>query len=111
MTTLHEMGKQPLTLDSLVSIMVRSVEGWNQMATFVTLAIYHKIELVREWQRRLIATMTQHPYQTSPSPYLPLATQQRKKMIHIGQYQHLVANNTTAMDPNRTVYRTNHTNE
>ncbi len=59
MTTQHEMDKQPLTLDSLVPIMLKSVHGWDLVATFVTLTIRHKIEM--EPQRWLIAAATQHP--------------------------------------------------
>ncbi len=39
MTTLQEMGEQPLTPDSLVPIMLKSAEGWDQMAAFVALTI------------------------------------------------------------------------
>ncbi len=37
MTTLQEMGEQPLTPDSLVPIMLKSADRWDQVATFVAL--------------------------------------------------------------------------
>ncbi len=37
MTTLQEMGEQPLTLDSLVLIMLKSADGSDQVAAFVAL--------------------------------------------------------------------------
>ncbi len=61
MTIQQETGEQPLTPDSLVPIMLRSADGWDQEAAFVTLTMCHKMELAREWQRRLIAIATQHP--------------------------------------------------
>ncbi len=48
MNTLQEMGELPLTPDSLVPIMLISVEGWDHKASFVPLTIYHKTELARE---------------------------------------------------------------
>ncbi len=33
----------------------------DQVAAFVALTMRHKIEIVQEWQRRLIATTTQRP--------------------------------------------------
>ncbi len=48
MTTLQEMGEQPLTLDSLVLIMQESTDGWGQVAAFVALTMCCKIEIVRE---------------------------------------------------------------
>ncbi len=45
MTTLQEMSEEPLTPGSLVSIMVRSAKGWEQVAAFVILTMHHKMEL------------------------------------------------------------------
>ncbi len=61
MTTLQDMGEQPLTPDSLVLIMLKSADGWDQVAAFVTLTMRCKMEIVREWQRGPIAAATQHP--------------------------------------------------
>ncbi len=38
MIILQEMGKEPLTADNLTLIMLRSVEGWDQVATYWDLA-------------------------------------------------------------------------
>ncbi len=62
--------------------MLKSADGW--WATFVTLTMRRrKMEIVRERQRRPIATATQDPMSdlATPSLCLPLATQQQK-MIH-----------------------------
>ncbi len=58
MTNLQEMGEQPFTPDSMVPIMRKSAEGWDQVAIFVTLTMRHKMEIVQEWP---IPTATQHP--------------------------------------------------
>ncbi len=42
------MGEQALTPDSLVLIMLRSTEEWNQMVPFVIMTMRHKMELVQE---------------------------------------------------------------
>ncbi len=55
------MGEQPLTLDCLVPIMLKSADGWDQVAAFVALTILRKMEIARERQRRPIAAATQHP--------------------------------------------------
>ncbi len=68
MTTLQEMGEQPLTPDSLVQIMLKSADGWDQAAAFVALTMCRKIEIVRERQRRAIAAATQHPMQDLAIP-------------------------------------------
>ncbi len=77
MTTLQVMGKQPLTPYSLVPIMLRSTEGWDQVATFVTLTMRRKMEIVQERQRRPIAAIMQHPMPDFAIPLtgLPLAIQ------------------------------------
>ncbi len=61
MTILQEMGEQLLTPDSSVPIMLKSADGWDQVAAFVTLIVHCKMEIGREWQRQPIATTTQHP--------------------------------------------------
>ncbi len=61
MTALEKMGKSPLTPDSLVPIMLKSAEVWDQVATFVALTLRCKMEIVRERQGRPIAATTQHP--------------------------------------------------
>ncbi len=60
MTTLQEMDEQPLTPNSLVTIMLKSAVGWDQVAAFVGLTMDRKIEIAWEFQRRPIAA-TQHP--------------------------------------------------
>ncbi len=42
MTMLKEVDEQSLTPDSLVPIMLRSTDGWDQVAAFVTLTMRHK---------------------------------------------------------------------
>ncbi len=61
MTALEQMDKLPLMPDSLIPIMLKSAEGWDQVAAFVALTMRRKMEIVREWQRRPIATTNQHP--------------------------------------------------
>ncbi len=61
MTILQEMCEQPLTSDSFVPIMLKSPDGWDQVAVFVALTMRHKMEIVRDRQRRPIAATTQHP--------------------------------------------------
>ncbi len=82
MTSLQEMGEQPLTPDSLVPIILKRVDGWDQVASFVTLTMHRKMEIAQEWQRRHIAATTQHPmpdFAIPPPLCLPSATQQQKK--------------------------------
>ncbi len=55
------MDEQPLKPDSLVSIMLKSADGWDQVAAFVTLTMRCKMEIVRERQSRSIAATTQQP--------------------------------------------------
>ncbi len=55
------MGEPPPTLDSLVPIMLKSAEGWDQVAAFVALTMRRKMEVARERQGRPIAAATQHP--------------------------------------------------
>ncbi len=50
MTALEKMGEPPLTPDCLIPIMLKSAEGWDQVATFVALTMRRKMEIVREWQ-------------------------------------------------------------
>ncbi len=66
MTTPQRVSEQALTPDSLVSIMLGSANGWDQVAAFVTLTMHHKMELAREWQRRLIGATIQYQCQTLP---------------------------------------------
>ncbi len=61
MTTLQEKSEKPLTSDHLVPIMLKSIDGWEQVAAFVTLTMRRKMETAWEWQRRPIAAATQHP--------------------------------------------------
>ncbi len=60
MTTLQEMGEHPLAPDSLVLIMLKNAERWDQVAAFVALTMCRKMEIAQERQRRPIAA-TQHP--------------------------------------------------
>ncbi len=60
MTTLQQMGEQPLIPDSEVSIMLKSADRWEQLAAFVALTMHRKMEIVREQQRRPIVIATQH---------------------------------------------------
>ncbi len=60
MTTLQKMGEQPLTPDSLVPIMLKSADGWDQGAAIVALTMRRKMDIVQERQRRYITTATQH---------------------------------------------------
>ncbi len=79
MTALKKMGEPPLTPDSLVPVMLKSAEGWDQVAAFVTLTMRHKMEIAQERQGWPIAAATQHPMpDPAIPPFLPLATQQRK---------------------------------
>ncbi len=61
MTALEKMGEPPLMPDSLIPIMLKSTEGWDQVAAFVALTMRRKMEIAREWQGRPIATATQQP--------------------------------------------------
>ncbi len=45
MTTLQEMGEQPLTTDSLVPTMLKSADRWDQVAAFVALTMRRKMEI------------------------------------------------------------------
>ncbi len=55
------MGEESLTPHSLVPIMLRSSEGWDQLAAFVALTMSHKVKLAWERQRRSITVAIQHP--------------------------------------------------
>ncbi len=46
---------------NLVPIMLKSAEGWDQVAAFVALTMRRKIEIARERQGRPIATAAYHP--------------------------------------------------
>ncbi len=48
MTALEKMNESPLTPDSFVPIMLKSAEGWDQVATFVTLTMRRKMEIAQE---------------------------------------------------------------
>ncbi len=61
MQWLSYMGKQPLTSDSLVPIMLKSADGWDHVAAFVALTMRRKMEIAWECQRQPIAATTQHP--------------------------------------------------
>ncbi len=39
------MGEKSLTPDSWVVIVLRSIEGWEQVAAFVALTLHHKMDL------------------------------------------------------------------
>ncbi len=41
--------------------MLKSAEGWDQVAAFVALTMRRKMETARERQGRPIATASQHP--------------------------------------------------
>ncbi len=74
---LQKTGEPPLTPDSFVPIMLKSAEGWDQMATFVALTMCRKMEIARE---RPIVAATQHSMPDFAIPlFLPSATQQRKQ--------------------------------
>ncbi len=76
MTALGKTGDPHLTPDSLVPIMLKSAEGWDQVATFVALTMHRKMEIA---QGRPIAAATQHPMlNLAIPPFLPSATQQWK---------------------------------
>ncbi len=78
MTALEKMGERPLTPDSLIPIMLKSAEGWDQVAAFVAMTTRRKMEIARECP---IAAATQHPMPdlAIPPPFLLSATQQRKQ--------------------------------
>ncbi len=80
---------------SLVPIMLKSAEGWDQVAAFVALTMRRKMEIARERQGWPIAAATHHPmpYLAIP-PFLPSAIQQRKqKTIQAGPLRrHSAAN-------------------
>ncbi len=61
MTALQKTGQLPLTRDSLVPIMLKNAEGWDQVAAFITLTMRHKMEIAQEWQGWPIVAATQHP--------------------------------------------------
>ncbi len=61
MTALEKISKPSLTPDSLVPIMLKSAEGWDQVAAFIALKMRRKMETARERQGRPIAAATQHP--------------------------------------------------
>ncbi len=98
MIALEKTGELPLTSDSLVPIMLKSAEGWDQVADFVALTMRCKMEIARERQGRHIAATNQHPMPDlaipPPPPFLPSATQQRKqKTIQAGPFRrHPAAN-------------------
>ncbi len=101
MTTPQEMGKQPLTPDSLVPIMLKSADRLNQVAAFITFTMRHKVEVAQEWQRWPITAATQHPMPDLAAPpprCLPLVTQQQKKKTIQAclPQRHLAAINTQA---------------
>ncbi len=67
---------------SLVPIMLRSAKGWDKVATFVTLTMRHKMELV---QGRPIATATQHLIPDLAIPPCVCHSNPRMKEIQAGQ--------------------------
>ncbi len=76
MTALQEMGGQPLTLDSLVQIMLKSTDGWDQVATFAALTMLSKIrkmEIGWERHKQPIAAATQHPIPDFSSPLFAIS--------------------------------------
>ncbi len=80
----------------LVPIMLKSVEGWDQVAAFVALTMCHKMEIAQE---RPIAAATQHPMpDLAIPPFLLSATQQRKqKTIQTGPlWRHPAANSPSS---------------
>ncbi len=60
MTALEKIGELPLTPDSLVPIMLKSAERWDQVAAFVALTMRRKMEIAQEH--------TQHPMPDLASP-------------------------------------------
>ncbi len=87
MTTLQEMGEQPFTLNSLVLIVLKSADKWDQEAAFVALMMCRKME--KAGAAKAAHSRRHHAPNAGthrlPS-CLPLATQQwkRKKTIQAG---------------------------
>ncbi len=50
MTALQKTSETPLTSDSLVPIVLKGTEGWDQVAAFVALTMRHKMEIA--WERQ-----------------------------------------------------------
>ncbi len=48
MTNLQQMGDQPFTPNSLVLIMLKSTDGWDQVAAFVALTMHRKMKIAQE---------------------------------------------------------------
>ncbi len=90
--------------------MLRSAEGYHQMAIFAALTVHHKIELTPNARVTQAVNCRRHLAPDAglrhTSWCLPLATQQWKMTIQAGQQQHQpqIANNTPAMDPSMRVY-------
>ncbi len=60
--------------------MLKSAEGWDQVAAFVALTMRHKVEIAWERQGRPIAAATQYPIpDLAIPPFLLSATHQRKQ--------------------------------
>ncbi len=70
MTTLEKMGEPTITPDSLLPIMLKSAEGWDQVAAFVALTMHRKMEIPQE-------RPTRHPAPDAGPrpPCLPAVTQ------------------------------------
>ncbi len=54
----YHFGTLETNLTSLVPIMLKSAEGWDQVAAFVALTMLRKMEIARERQGRPIAAAT-----------------------------------------------------
>ncbi len=79
MTALEKMAKPPLTPDSLVLIMLKSAEGWDQVAAFVAVTMHRKMEIARE------RPTTQHPMpDLAIHPVFAISNPRKQKTIQAG---------------------------
>ncbi len=106
-TTLEKMGEPPLTLDSLIRIMLKSAERWDHVAAFVALTMCRKMEIARERKGRPIAAATQHPMPDLAIPHFchqqPSNRSRRRSMpVHFGDiWQPIYHLGLRSWDPDR----------
>ncbi len=96
-TTLQEIGEQPLTPDNLVPmIMLKSADRQDQVVAFVALTMHSKIEIVREQQRRPIAAAIQHPMSNLaiPSVCYQQPSNRRRKQFRLVYFHRPYSNQT-----------------
>ncbi len=81
MITRQKKVEQHLTPDSLVPIMLKSADGWGQVAVFGALTMRRKMKKVQERPRRPIAATTQHPMPdlAIPPPICHYQTNNRRR--------------------------------